>query len=951
MQRGKEAVGKNSLALSKGAVAVALWQPMEYRIRQDCIMRFLGISVAVILLPLLAAGAESGLNLPLFQNVQTDNPVSKSNEGPAGNETTESAEDTKPSDLKQIDAFKIELDDASFEAAPASDKALAVIVNPFTVRKRGWYYGSVYIYHRNDNFDARNFFDPVGQPLPEYKRNQFGFTLGARIGSKMTLFGAYDGLRISRGNTKLSLIPTPQMKQGDFSAMTETKLVDPFTGSPFPNNRIPADRIHPVSLKMLRVLPSPNRDDPTRNFVNNDPTIDNSNDISMRVDYEINRKTKLFGNYSIDDGRSISIASLPEFSTEQSSKLQRASIELTHSFSPQSVLNIDLSFLRYSNVRLSKHAFQTGLLESLGIRGVSVLDDMDEGYPDFQIFGYAGLGSSGSPNTRYFNDYIINAGYTYIHGGHSIGISGNSHTHQVNNNRTWGTRRGSFGFSGYFSGEPFADFLLGIPYTASRGIGSDRSDLRQRTLYLSGRDDWKINRKWTLSMGLSYAYEPFPRSIHDNVSFFFPLVFEPPLDGELIVTGSERARELGLTLAPGEATYPDRNDWAPSFGVTYSPLGNNRLVLRANYSLEHNNMSPIQGTSHIGKNYPFFYVEKAESPTSPDMNLSDPFTSVIPAENTIRAVDPHYRNAYNQSWSASLQYEIVQFWNLKLSYWGLKSTNNSRTIPANVPLPAPAGEPIQPRRPNPDFGGFTILTSGGASSSNSFEARIQRRMRGIFSVQAVFEWERSFSDVTSQPNDPRNLAAERAVSSGGPFSFNANFLLDVPVGPGRFYSSAWAGKLAFLLEGWRISGIGKIESGGLFNPELFGDPNNDGVQGDRPNRIGSGILPGSERSVDKWFETSHFEFPDLTGTNPQWFGNSGRNILAAPGNRIWDISFIKSTRITDTGHLLELRIQLFNAFNHANFYQPGSMLGTSTFGVISNAGHAREMEIAMKYSF
>jgi uncharacterized membrane protein YgcG len=949
-------------------------------------MSLVRLITMLILLPALAAGSDQKPKVELDKDGQNKQTASKESGDSVNKELSNSAEAQQQLKLEQIDAYTLQLDDESLAPAGETGKTLAVIVNPFAVRKRGWYYGSVYIYHRNDNFDARNFFDPVGQPLPEFKRNQFGFTLGARIGSKMSVFGAYDGLRIARGSTMLSLVPTQEMKRGDFSALTGTiQLVDPFTGNPFPDNQIPADRIHPVSAKMLSLIPNPNRDDPTRNYVNNDPAVDNSNDFSVRVDYEFNRNTKLFGNYTITDGNSTNIGALPIFGTGQNYRDQRVSVELTHSFSPQNVLNVELGFHRMSSVRLSGQAYQTGLLDSLGIKGVSVLDDMDEGYPEFEIFGYArlGLGSgsgggsssggsgggnsggggsgggfrpsgfgSGSPNLMHFNEYSVNASYTHIHGGHNIAIGGEINVRQLNNHRTWGTRRGDFGFSGYFTGNAFADFLLGIPYTASRGLGSDRSDIRQRPWEVFLKDDWKINRKFTLSMQLTYGYSPFPRSVHDNVSLFFPLLFEPPTDGEIVVTGSSRARELGFTLGPGEAAYPDRNDWQPSFGIAYSPLGNNRLTMRASYNIRQSGMMPMQATEYIGKNYPFFYIEKAESPTSPDIDLSNPFGSVIPTENTIRALDPYLRNGYNQRWRASLEYEIVQFWNLELSYNGSKSTRTRRTIPANVPLPAPGGEPIQPRRPNPNVGGFTIMTSGGSSSSNSFQAQIRRRMTGIFSIQAGFEWSRTFSDVTSQPNNPRNLAAERAYYGyHGPLQFNTEFILDMPVGPGRFFSSNWAGKLGFLLEGWRISGIGTIQNGVPFSPVVFGDPNNDGVWGDRPNRIGSGILPSSERSIDKWFETSDFVATDLTGPDPQWFGNSGRNIIVAPGEQIWDISFIKTNRISDNGSLLELRIQLFNAFNHVNFERPGNFLGFETFGVISNAGDAREIEIAVKYSF
>ena len=110
----------------------------------------------------------------------------------------------------------------------------------------------------------------MGEPLPEFKRNQFGFSMGAFITGKLKVFGSYDGLRIIKGSTMLSLVPTAQMKQGDFSALAGRQLVDPFTGAPFDNNQIPKSRIHAVSTKLLSLFPDPNRDDPTGNYANLD---------------------------------------------------------------------------------------------------------------------------------------------------------------------------------------------------------------------------------------------------------------------------------------------------------------------------------------------------------------------------------------------------------------------------------------------------------------------------------------------------------------------------------------------------------------------------------------------------------------------------------------------------------------------------------------------------------
>ena len=156
---------------------------------------------------------------------------------------------------------------------------------------------SGYWYQRNDNLDARNFFDEVGEPLPEFKRNQFGLSLGAQLGPRLNLFFAYDGLRIIQGSTRLSLVPSRAMKTGDFSellALEEpVELVDPLSGLPFVNNRIPRERIHPVALGLLPLLPDPNREDEVRNYVNNQPLVEDANTITFRGDYKFNEESSL----------------------------------------------------------------------------------------------------------------------------------------------------------------------------------------------------------------------------------------------------------------------------------------------------------------------------------------------------------------------------------------------------------------------------------------------------------------------------------------------------------------------------------------------------------------------------------------------------------------------------------------------------------------------------------
>lgn len=848
--------------------------------------------------------------------------------------------------LVKVDEFKIQLGEEAAAFRRSQSGSIAEIVNPFSVRKRGRIYGSLYEFHRNDNFDARNFFDPVGQNLPEYKRNQFGGSFGVLASDRLTLFGTYDGLRINKGSTIISHVPTLEMKKGDFSALPET-LVDPFTGDPFLNNQIPKERIHPVSAKLLGVIPDPNRSDPSRNFVNSLPQVQNDDTFTGRVDYEFSENSKLFASYSLRNGNEIEVNSLPIFGATTKGRNQSISIEYNHDFSENMVASLGLKFSRETEQQLSAQAGQHGLLASLGITGLSPLDDLDEGYPSFDISGYAGLGGDTDwPNTVFLNNLEISPAFTYVRGRHNMEFGVEIGAYQINNTRTGGTRRGSFEFTGDYTGDAFADFLLGIPVVAERGIGSDRADLRRRTWMLFARNDWKINRKFSLSLSLAYNYFPFYRSQRDNVATFAPLLFEPPRNGTIVVTGSTEASRLGLSgLSSGQAVYNDRNDWAPDIGLAFSPLGNNRLVIRSSYQLHYDPLEEDHALEYVGRNYPFFYTERAEaSEDSPDLNLGNPFQTAIPTELNIRAIEPHIRNSYIQEWHMSIQYEFLRNWNAEVSYVGAKSSRSPRNLVANVPLPGPGT--LQDRRPNPAYGRFSILTGSGSSSENSLQLDLMKRVSNGFSLQSSYRWNRVFSNDGDEPSNPRNLRAERAPE-GQEHQFFLDYILDLPLGRGQAFPLEWTGRLRRIFEGWRLSGKTTFSSGSRFTPRLSGDPNNDGVRGDRPDRIGSGLLDSSLRTIDHWFDTSAF----VTPRQQYGFGNSGRNVLLAPGSRNWDISFIKRTRITDSGNLLEFRVQLFNAFNNTNFSKPNSTFGIPDFGKIFGAGRAREIEIALKYSF
>ncbi len=829
---------------------------------------------------------------------------------------------------------------------PDVDQRLAELINPFPERKRGRVHGSLYEFHRNDKLDARNFFDPPGEPLPRYRRNQFGGTIGTALTPGLNLQASYDGLRIVEGSTLLSHLPTPAMQSGDFSALN-LEIVDPLSGEPFPGNRIPESRMSPAARRILHVIPAPNRDDPDRNFVNNDPRIQNQNHFNLRTDYELRNNASLVGEYYYTGVERGVVHRLPTFNSWRHERHQQMSLTHNRALTEKFLIYARVSAGRNRSYSLSNNSGRVGLLDSLGIEGLVLYDPVEEGYPDFSFTGYTNFGDRNSPGTLVRNRASLESSFTYVHKSHTLRGGLEFTSRQLNNYRSDGLHRGRFVFSGLFSGDSFADFLLGIPDAAYRGIGPDRADLRRQQWELFFRDQWKILPNLEFSYGVNYQLSPPYRSVHENVSTFFPLLLEPPADGEMIVAGSRRADELGFDRAvDGTLIFPDRNDWSPRLGVAFSPLGSNRTVVRATYSLRHGSLDEWYYVESLSRNYPFYYVESVESPPEhPAITLEDPFGAAAVPELTVRGIDPHIRNPYTQFWRLAVDNDLSRNWNLELAYAGRKGTNMTRVIPGNVPTPGEG--PIQPRRPNPEFGRFEIVGSGGSYSGHTLDLAAERRMSDGMSMRSGFAWNRFLDDGFwgGEPQNPRDLRAERATAGWVPRKrFFLNYIIDLPLSSFRLFEGA-SGWVNWALDGWRLSGVTEIEDGRPFTVTVPGDPNNDGVYGDRPDRVGSGALDSSSRSVDRWFDTSAFAAPSSDG-----FGTSGRNVLLGPGHQTWDISVIKRTRFSD-GDTLEFRVEFFNAFNHVNFHRPNAQLDSSVFGMIFGAGRAREIELAVKYSF
>jgi hypothetical protein len=152
-----------------------------------------------------------------------------------------------------------------------------------------------------------------------------------------------------------------------------------------------------------------------------------------------------------------------------------------------------------------------------------------------------------------------------------------------------------------------------------------------------------------------------------------------------------------------------------------------------------------------------------------------------------------------------------------------------------------------------------------------------------------------------------------------------------------------------LLGNWQISGIQVLQSG-LPLTVTLGGPTVLNLGSDRvgrPDLIANPELPGSQRSVERWFNTAAFTIP---GPPPQAFGNSGVGVVRGPGLARFDFSLAKKIAL-DESRYFQFRTELFNAFNHPAFGPPDIRRESSTFGRILSAGDARIIQFALKLHF
>lgn len=838
------------------------------------------------------------------------------------------------------------------------------------------FHGVVFEFLRNDALNARNFFARPQDPKPILRQNQFGFALGGPVRRDRTFFFLdWQGTRIRNAAVRTSSVPTEALRNGDFRALgtiydpATTRIVNnQVVRDPFPNNIIPRDRFDPAALKILQFYPLPN----TGTGLANNYTLasggrNDSDQGDLRIDHNIGGDVKLMGRYSLNNN--ISTPS-PTFLTvgnpanyPSRGRQQNAAISYLHTISPALINEVRIGFNRIVSNNTSP-TFGGDFPQQLGVPNVP-----PDVFPRINVTGFSSVGNDRSqPTILRTSGFQLLDNVTLIANRHYLKFGFDFRRSYMNN-------YGPTNASGEFSfgpnqtattvgttitgGNALASFLL--------GEGSGFQLLPGLSSYLSFpsydfyvQDDFKISPRLTINLGL--RYEPAFHYVekYNRISNFNP---------------ERRTLDLaGVEGAPRHFYQNDWNNFGPRIGLAYSVLS--QTVVRLGYGIYYAS-APVASNPGTPLEAAFPWARSISLPpvvlpAQSLFNLSrfpggaSNFDTTGRTAGEIVYFDRNSRSAYMQSWNLAIQRELRANLSVEIAYGGTKGTHlytpgsNLNQIAPNL-LGPPAqfgGLTPQQRRPYPEFQDIAYNTFGVSSIYHSMQIKAEQRLTGGLSYLISYTWSKAIDNGSGLfPSDNPSISSsfrlqnrydmrgERSISADDqPHRFVASYAYDLPWGPGRSFWNSDS-LLAKIFGSWQISGIALLRSGLPFGVDST--QNTTGSLGgrQRANRIKDGTLPSSERTVERWFDTSAFVNP------PQFtFGNSARNVLRAPGRVNFDVMLAKQIPITERFRL-DFRTEAFNLTNTPPLGFPGATIGTPQFGVISSAGDGRIIQFALKLNF
>jgi hypothetical protein len=872
------------------------------------------------------------------------------------------------------------------------------------------FHGSLFEYFQNAALDATTY----GATEKQRKVwNTFGGSLGGPVwipklynGKNKTFFFAdYETNRHPGSTLEQYSVPTAAMRTGNLNDLPGPAAVDPLTGLLFPNNQIPSNRISSVSAKLLsEVYPLPNFDSGSTfaNYRTLIPTPITTDGYDIRIDHYLSPSQQIFGRWSWKSLDSMQVETLlPSRTVNETDQ----NLLLSHNFSIRPNLINEFRF-GLSRWLLNQNFPINGVqaVEGLGITGLDLNNHPEAGaFPGFNFSdgtGFTPVGQGKVGNT-FSRTYQLTDNLSWSKGSHSMKFGADLRFLQYQDVLNFGGSDdfGSFTFNqGAFSGNAYADFLLGLPNTNFVFTTGPNLDQRSHHYGVYAQDEFRVNERLTLNFGLRWEFDPPFDETHGNITNFdlrtgnvivpdqtlpvaasFFYLINGPCPGTVnTLPCSNIVSATSVGLPKGLHQYYYKN-FDPRISVAWRPFGN-KTVFRAGFGLfTMTSLGQLAWTdTGIHTTDARFYVNNPGSGAPPLFQFPQAAPGnggltpdQIGGEVFLAGVATNYRDPQSAQWNVTIEREFLSGYSLRLSYIGMNSYRLANMVDMNQ-LPSTT-LPVNPNPVRyPNWYQVAIRQNLGFANYQAFNVELNHRFsHGLF-LQASYNYAKSLTDAGSDvPSSLPSEVGSAAVladrfnlrnNRGNDYATRRNRALvsamyQLPFGKGRRFLSSSGGVTNAILGGWQLSTVTLVESGPWLTPITSPSQDQSGtnVLGRgaqlRPDRVGDGNI--SNPIPDEWFNINAF-VPTPAGAGR--IGNAGVGILEGPGTVAVAGGLSKSFLVHE--HVrLRIEASFTNLLNRPNFAPPSTDISSpDTFGKTSSVqtaenGGNRTGQLAMRLEF